>query len=53
MQALVSLGHNASGVIPEGTTIEFKSAASGQSDPFMAMIDWAERTESKVILGGR
>ena len=52
MQALVSLGHNASGVIPEGTTIEFKSAASGQSDPFMAMIDWAERTESKVILGG-
>lgn len=52
MQALVSLGHNASGIIPEGTTIEFKSAAEGQSDPFMAMIAWAERTESKVILGG-
>ena len=52
MEALVSIGHNASGIIPEGTTIEFKDAAQGQSDPFMAMIDWAERTESKVILGG-
>ncbi|WPU22576.1 DUF935 domain-containing protein [Cedecea neteri] len=52
MEALVTLGHNASGIIPEGTTIEFKEAADGQSDPFMAMINWAERTESKVILGG-
>lgn len=52
MQALVSIGHNASGIIPEGTSIEFKDAAEGQSGPFMAMIDWAERTASKVILGG-
>ncbi|AKE61135.1 Mu-like prophage FluMu protein gp29 [Citrobacter amalonaticus Y19] len=52
MQALVSIGHNASGIIPEGTRIEFKEAAKGQSDPFMAMINWAERTVSKVILGG-
>ncbi|MCX8962146.1 DUF935 domain-containing protein [Erwinia psidii] len=52
MQALQMLGHNASGIISGGTEIEFKSAADGQSDPFMAMIDWAERTESKVILGG-
>ncbi|SAZ05331.1 DUF935 domain-containing protein [Citrobacter amalonaticus] len=52
MEALVSLGHNASGIIPEGTKIEFKEAAEGQSDPYMAMINWAERTESKVILGG-
>ncbi|WP_314140420.1 DUF935 domain-containing protein [Buttiauxella noackiae] len=52
LSALVSLGHNASGIIPEGAKIEFKEAANGQSDPFMAMIDWAERTESKVILGG-
>ncbi|EBX9480228.1 DUF935 domain-containing protein [Salmonella enterica subsp. enterica serovar Abony] len=52
MEALVTLGHNASGIIPEGAKIEFKEAANGQSDPFMAMISWAERTESKVILGG-
>ncbi|HCT7632559.1 TPA: DUF935 domain-containing protein [Citrobacter koseri] len=50
--ALVSLGHNASGIVPEGTKIEFKEAAKGQSEPFMSMIDWAERTESKIILGG-
>lgn len=51
MEALVSLGHNAAGIIPQGAEIDFKTAASGQSDPFMAMIDWAERTVSKVILG--
>lgn len=52
MEALVSIGHNASGIIPDNTKIEFKDAAEGQSDPFMAMINWCERTESKVILGG-
>lgn len=50
-EALVMLGHNASGIIPQGTSIDFKSAASGQADPFVAMIDWCERTQSKVILG--
>ncbi|SAD58721.1 Mu-like prophage FluMu protein gp29 [Enterobacter roggenkampii] len=52
MEALVSIGHNASGIIPDNTKIEFKDAAEGQSDPFMAMINWCERTASKVILGG-
>ncbi|MBE8111855.1 DUF935 family protein, partial [Escherichia coli] len=52
MEALVSIGHNASGIIPDNAKIEFKDAAEGQSDPFMAMINWCERTESKVILGG-
>ncbi|MGF7325898.1 DUF935 family protein, partial [Klebsiella pneumoniae] len=33
------------------TDIDFKSAASGQADPFVAMMDWCERTQSKVILG--
>ncbi|MCP5786984.1 DUF935 domain-containing protein, partial [Klebsiella pneumoniae] len=50
-EALVTLGHNAAGIIPQGTDIDFKSAASGQADPFVAMMDWCERTESKVILG--
>ncbi|HDM8344599.1 TPA: DUF935 domain-containing protein [Yersinia enterocolitica] len=51
LHALVTLGHDAAGIIPDGSSIEFESAAVGQSDPFQAMIDWAERTESKVILG--
>lgn len=50
-EALVNLGHNAAGIIPQGTQIDFKTAANGQADPFVAMIDWCERTESKVILG--
>jgi phage gp29-like protein len=32
--------------------IEFTEAAKGQSDPFMAMINWAEASQSKAILGG-
>lgn len=52
LQALVTMGHDAAGIIPEGTEIDFKAAASGQADPFVTMIEWAERTQSKVILGG-
>ncbi|MEC5319299.1 DUF935 domain-containing protein [Brenneria populi subsp. brevivirga] len=52
LHALVTLGHNAAGIIPQGSEIKFEAAADGQSDPFMAMIEWCERTESKVILGG-
>ncbi|MGL5344807.1 MAG: DUF935 domain-containing protein [Plesiomonas sp.] len=49
---LVRLGHDAVAAVPTGNDIKFESAASGGSDAFMAMIDWAERTASKVILGG-
>lgn len=52
LQALVMLGHEAVAAIPQGNEIKFENAAEGGADPFMAMIDWAERTESKAILGG-
>lgn len=51
MQAVVGIGHAAAGIIPQGMEIDFKEAAKGQSDPYMAMIDWAERSESKAIIG--
>lgn len=51
LEALVTLGHEAVAAIPQGNEIKFESAAAGGSDPFMAMIDWAERTVSKAILG--
>lgn len=51
LKAVVNIGHNAAGIIPKGMGIDFKEAAEGRSDPYMAMIDWAERTESKAILG--
>lgn len=51
MRAVMMLGREASGVMPQGMDIEFESAASGQVDPFQFMIEWCERTQSKVILG--
>ncbi len=52
LRAVVNLGHNAAGIIPEGMMVDFKEAAADRSDPFQAMIDWCERTQSKAILGG-
>jgi len=52
LQALASIGHNAAGIIPDGMMIEFQEAAKGTHTPFEAMISWAERSESKAILGG-
>lgn len=51
LNAVVNIGHSAAGIIPEGMLIEFQEAAKGSHDPFMAMIDWCERSVSKAILG--
>lgn len=53
MNAVLSIGHHAGGIIPDGMAMDFITAtSSGSSDPFKAMIDWCEATQSKVILGG-
>ncbi len=52
MQAVVSIGHNAAGILPEGMSVEFQQAAQGAADPFLAMMHWAEQSISKAILGG-
>lgn len=54
LRAVVNLGHDAAGIIPEGMAIDFKEAADATAahESFMAMVDLMERTESKVILGG-
>lgn len=51
LRALVSIGHKAAGIIPDGMLIDFKDAATGDPDAFELMIDWCERTQSKIILG--
>ncbi|MBL8471359.1 MAG: DUF935 domain-containing protein [Rhodocyclaceae bacterium] len=51
LRALVGIGHNAAGIIPDGMQIDFEAAAEGQHDGFAWMIDWCERTASKAILG--
>lgn len=52
LRALVSIGHNAAGIIPDGMTLDFPAIADGDPKAFELMMDWCERTESKVILGG-
>jgi len=52
LRAVISVGHNAAGIMPEGMKMEFKEAAQGHSDPFQAMIAWCESSQSKAILGG-
>lgn len=52
LRAVTNLGHRAAGIIPEGMLIEFKEAADGKADLFLAMLQWCERAKSKAVLGG-
>ncbi len=52
LKAVMSLGSNAAGIIPEGMSIEYLAAASGRADVYETMIHWCERAKAKVILGG-
>lgn len=51
LQAVVSIGHNAGGVIPQSMAIDFQSAAQGNEGPFKTMWDAMDAVESKIILG--
>lgn len=51
LRALVEVGHNAAGIMPEGMEVTLHKAADGDPAAFQLMMDWCERTESKVILG--
>jgi len=52
LQAVMSIGHNAGGIIPKGMEVEFQEAAKGSSSPHEGMMNWCERSQSKAILGG-
>lgn len=52
LNAVASLGHNAAGVMPDNMDVEIKNIVNGQHDPYLAMIEYCERAQSKVILGG-
>ena len=51
LRALMQVGRNAAGIIPDGMALDFHDAADGDPAAFQLMIDWCERTVSKVILG--
>ncbi|HWH86344.1 MAG TPA: DUF935 domain-containing protein [Pseudomonas sp.] len=52
LRAVVELGHNAAAIIPASMEVDFKEAAKGTHEPFMAMSDACDRIMSKAILGG-
>ncbi|MBX3589073.1 MAG: DUF935 domain-containing protein [Ramlibacter sp.] len=51
LQAVVEIGHNAAGIIPLGTEIDFENAASGTEVPFKIMLERMDAIESKIIVG--
>lgn len=52
LAAVVGLGHNAAGIMPESMAVEIQEAAKGSEGPFLAMNQWAESSISKAVLGG-
>lgn len=53
LRTVLSIGHNAAGIIPDTMQLELQQVAgAGNADSFKVMIDWCEASESKAILGG-
>lgn len=52
MRAVVALGHDARAIMPADMELEVKEVtASGSKSVHLDMVDWAERAQSKAILG--
>ena len=52
MRAVRDLGHDARAIMPQDMAIEIaKVSTSGDANPYMAMVQWAEGAISKAILG--
>ncbi|HQU78031.1 MAG TPA: DUF935 domain-containing protein [Azonexus sp.] len=52
MRAVTALGHDARAIMPKEMELEIqKVTGSGDSAPHLSMVDWAERAQSKAILG--
>ena len=52
MRAVTRLGHDARAIMPQEMELEIaKVVGSGDGDPHLKMIDWAERSQSKAIVG--
>ena len=54
LRAVAEIGPNAAGIMPEGMMSELHQAATGTtaaSNPFMTMIEWCEKSATRLILG--
>ncbi|MEF3074111.1 DUF935 domain-containing protein [Methylobacter sp. Wu1] len=54
LRTVLSIGHNAAGIIPDSMQLELASITGGGNGgaAFSTMIDWCEAAQSKAILGG-
>lgn len=52
MRAVMSIGRNAGGIIPNGMSIDFEDATDGDTSNHMNLVKWCEQTQSKIIVGG-
>ncbi|SDK31630.1 DUF935 domain-containing protein [Billgrantia gudaonensis] len=54
LKAVVSMGKDARGIIPEGMSVDFLEAAGkgSSADVYKTMMEWCERAKAKAILGG-
>jgi phage gp29-like protein len=52
LRAVTALGHDARAIMPQDMQLEVqKITGGGDSTPHLSMVDWAERSESKAIVG--
>jgi phage gp29-like protein len=51
LKALLSIGRNAAGIMPDGMTVDLLDAAQGQADPFQFSLGFWQAIQSKAILG--
>lgn len=52
MRAVTALGHDARAIMPAEMELEIqKIVGGGEKSPHLAMVDWADRAQSKAILG--
>lgn len=52
MRAVMSIGRNAGGIVPQGMSIDFNDATDGDTNNHMNLVKWCEQTQSKIIVGG-
>lgn len=52
LRAVLDIGRRAGGIIPEGASIDLVNAVTGDPRAFESLVAWADRAQSKAILGG-
>ncbi|MDS7929616.1 DUF935 domain-containing protein [Acinetobacter sp. V102_4] len=52
LRAVMMIGRNAGGIIPNGMSIDFAAATDGDTKNHFDLVSWCEKTQSKIIVGG-